>query len=674
MVFYKNWFGSSKTLPKPRKAFRLDSRIFTRIYQHHGESTQSFKWTASRINFMSEMMKMFPEHEVAGYAGADTADFAAAIHKYGQGEGSPFFEGEGNAPQLWTGEGPAPNESYYTLDDSGKPIHPRYNDAWDDNGWKPYHGYTREHFGADHRAPDPRTGLPWGFFQGKIAQNVNFYSSAGEFNHFQITGNNKYLGYENPAYNLSQTTSEGWNIEDALSASAYDGLFFSGVESYSDIWSGAKGALNLYGNLNYYDIVMSGFNNGAQVAYGDLGQPGVVDGERVKWAADSDWNPNNSLDYYQGKFAYDGMQGTNGEGAFKLMLGLLESRRRIFFASYEIFGPTNNICDKNGDVPIPNDQEMIAAFDSWNTDPSRGGGADPHNLSLFSLFLYAQHSLHSIMPLYSIPETGYSFDPGQSGGGLPGWMFSGKDQLAFIRFGQWMNTNLNTYKNSLSNGDYKTRVSNLINEFRGEGSYTAQPYINTIRDGVGDGSRAGWDRYSSGWWDGDDPANANPRAADGPHRYYTVSQLKGINLATDRIGNVYDQNGVLLEQNLGSRNWAVHHVLSLLGKTDQDIGRILSIRVQNRRNSTRYRQEMKDWHETKMDLVRQEIRDEGMARKRRAEHKKYMAMLAGKKKQRKNSMKGAGAGAIRNKISAKIASKKRQERQAQQGKKKKKKV
>ncbi len=698
MSLFKNSFGSSKTLPKPRKPIKVDTPVYSRIYPHGGESVAGFRWVGERVNFLTEMMKFLPTWEQVGYAGEPSEDFVTALGEFGNANGSPYWEGDGPPPTLWTEESGAPEPredpnttgNYYVTDDNGNPYHASANNPWGNgpDAGRPGRGYTRDHFGSWHRVT--RSGLPWGFLEGGRAQNVNFHPGISEYNHFEYDpALSKYYAKDRLAYDRMEAAG----IDDPLSAISYSRMlgFGADVGSYSDIWNsgrsvsigsgrvqsvlsgGVQNLLASYGDQSFYQIIMSGFDNGANIEYGDASAAGVTDGERIRWRGDDDWDNNDSEVFFNGRFDYDSKAGTNGEDAFKLMVGLLESRRRIFYAMTEIFGGHRNIGIMSGSTPAPNDSEMIEAFDAWTEDRTRGLAADPHNLALFSLFLYAQHSLHSVLPSFSFNPASFGFDPNTSDGGQPGWIFSGKDQLAFRRFNMWMRENAIRYKDSLPTAtsqarSYKGNVEKLIAEYYGEGDYSDQPYMNTRGD-AGGVERDGWDKYSE-WYNSDNlPTNGNPRAPY-PHQGYLISQLQGMNLIGNRNGNVYDSSGRLLEENLALRNWAAHSVLSLKTYEDRDVGRNIAISTQNRRKSLEYKKAVEDYHWEKIELQREEMRGEAKMKQKVAEYRANLQALIKKAREQSDGLKMAQAASVRAKIEQKLGEKKSRQRRASDRKKK----
>ncbi|OGC06485.1 hypothetical protein A2526_03020 [candidate division WOR-1 bacterium RIFOXYD2_FULL_36_8] len=770
MLYNGMFFGDSSTLQKPRKPIKVDNPDFYRFYLHNNESPDAFKWIGSRVNFLMEMMKFLPKYEQSGYAGESSDDFSEALHEFGSAGESPFWEGNDEIPPYWDGEGDPPAGDYYTLGSDGLPDDERSNNPFSGDAYYPEgenstnydtddftyvgRGYTRDHFGAWHRVP--RTsgdGLPWGFFEGAFFKNLNFHPKASEFNHFKVgTGDDKYAGVEQHAYDLIEDYSGAFNDRPI----SYSNLFGFDPEDYSDIWNSSLTLYNSrkdnkntvknesdplkvlsgsvyqtlknFGDRSFYQLVMSGFEKDntdkATLNYwdthgtkdiaddillsGESTGDGYANGERVSWK-------------HEGTFAYDGMGGSHGEGAFKMMLGVLESRRRIFKTMTEIFGNPSNIgritYTDNKLIADPNDGALISAFDTWSNNIYQGLRADPHNLSLLKLFLEIQHSFRSVLPAYGFDpysndidpyddsNGGFSYDPTSSFGGIPGWIFSGEDQLAFIRFNEWLYSNVHEYMNYLDSvivdesdffdeekdkhvglEDYRKRVGNLVDEYFGvnnpdatctkddQGNVTSytygdvydwQPYLRQTKDGNEQGKRAGWDFYCSIWASAEVGENFNTSAPN-PHPRYTISQLSGVNLIGSRSGNGYVDGKLVVTDD----NWFVHDVMGLFRFGDRDVGRTMSNNVFNRRNRRVYKQQMQAYHEMKMDLQWGEAYEEAQKVKKIAEkradlkrmesnarrknnelkaiekksreHKAFLKKLESKQKSRKNSNKKEG--------------------------------
>ncbi|OGC09549.1 hypothetical protein A3J90_05110 [candidate division WOR-1 bacterium RIFOXYC2_FULL_37_10] len=759
-MFFMNSFGNSETLPKPRKPLKVDNPDYSRFYLHDGvETPSSFQWLGSRVNFLMEMMKFLPRFEQVGYAGESSEEFYDALTEFGYAEGSSFWEGNDPLPTLWEGDpedipqwnGTDDKNPYYLLDEDGNPVHTRFNDVWDSDAGR---GYTRDNFGSWHRVPRTQgDGLPWGFFEGSRAENLDFHPSVSQFNHFDVNQNDKkHYGIEKKAHDLIETY-QGSSLNGPIN---YDNLFhflnplslgIFNPETYSDIWDeglnfynkedkekkgtpikalsdGILKNLEDYGDESYYEIIMSGFKKGAKI---EAGSDGVTDGENIRWKGDSDWNNNNNWksgdgetfttgrdSFNSGLFDYDLQAGDHGEGAFKLMLGMLESRRRIYSAMTEIFGSNSDIgrltyvTNSDGTVTVtatPDDAALRGSFDKWRSDPMRGLMADSHNLAFLNLFISMQHSFRSVFPAYGFNPSEFLFKPTDKSGGLPGWLFSGKDQLAFIRFNDWLYNNTQTYKNYLGSlakdenyqgvddddyygiDEYQGDVQNLMYEYFGidnpnpntdsYGSvYDSQPYIRTKNDDNELGKRAGWDFYSAkgSIWNPDsetsstikDGPNNNKIASDsgGPHPKYFPSQLMGINLSGNRSGIAYDENG---NEAVNMNNWAVYDVMGLLRFGDKDVGRTIANNVRNRRDRLDYKKDMAAYHERKMELRYQEAIDKGQEQKKDAEIRAGIAQSAAKAQKRREELQKMG----NKESSSKVQRKRMEERKGGQKKKNK---
>ena len=545
--------GNAKTLPKPRKPLAVDRPDSTKLYMHAGESSD---WALQETNFLASMWKLLPTWEQAGDAGEPTENFSKALTEFGDGS----------------------------------------SDQTPQNGFSDW-----------NRALSPAGGgLPWGFYEGQGAQNLNYHPGISE----NILFNN-----DNPKDKSQQALykrMEDAGVGNPYSVKEYKDLTGLDVKSYEDIWNSAKTcngvqvlgggvnqALQSYGDKSYYQIVMSGYGEGSN-----------------------------------GVYSYDGKEGANGEGAFKLMIGLLETRRRIFGPMTELFGSNRLIGNTSGGKASPKDKDLISAFDSWMKDPKRGGGADVHNMAIFSLFLESQESLHSVLPAYSFDPNQYHYDANDPSGGLPGWIKSERDRTAFLRFSNWMYTNLNTYKNYLSsktsgNNDlknYSDKVNSLIDEFYGRGSYDTQPYINTSKGDTAGGKRAGWDDYSAGWGSGT-PSNANP-IASGEEASSFIGQLTGISMC-NRTGNVYDSHGNLVTaaKDLMTKNWAVSDYFKLLSFGDKDMGRNISISTKSRSDRAQYQKDMREYFDKRDELSQDEAMDQARVGKAAAESRARLQQM-----------------------------------------------
>ena len=59
-----------------------------KIYKHQDESLSGYNWATEKINFLSEMFKMFPDYINDMFLGNDIKD--AVLNQFGKGETDPY--------------------------------------------------------------------------------------------------------------------------------------------------------------------------------------------------------------------------------------------------------------------------------------------------------------------------------------------------------------------------------------------------------------------------------------------------------------------------------------------------------------------------------------------------------------------------------------------------------
>jgi hypothetical protein len=140
----------------------------------------------------------------------------------------------------------------------------------------------------------------------------------------------------------------------------------------------------------------------------------------------------------------------------------------------------------------------------------------------------------------------------------------------------------------------------------------------------------------------------------------------------NRNGTVYDSSGrpVAGGKDLAIRNWGVHSLLSLKRYEDWDVGRNIAISTQNRRKNLEYKKAMEDYHWEKIELQREEARDQAKMKQRVAEYKGDLQALIKKAKEQNDGLKMAQAASVRAKIEQKLGEKKGRQRRASDRKKK----
>lgn len=126
----------------------------------------------------------------------------------------------------------------------------------------------------------------------------------------------------------------------------------------------------------------------------------------------------------------DGSDWLTPEQAFLLTAGLLESRERAWEAMKQLFGPVTS---------SRNDGEMIAAIDSFVK--KQNSYMNSHELALFPLFFYMQHSFTNQVTMF------YEENKGD------GSVYSSLDKERFWEFSEWLGRS--TYNNGGAQKDDK---------------------------------------------------------------------------------------------------------------------------------------------------------------------------------------------------------------------------
>lgn len=484
--------GLSLGLLPPSPAVELVLPDLEKIYRHAGEG--SFGYLTSRLNFLMEMTKLFPDYMNKMYAGAEITD--DDLNQFGHATSDACESSIMN----WNS-----------------------NDSWTGAAGR---GFDPEYFGYGH--PITFEGEWFGANQGMAgSKNLDWDRAAYDDDCFDKKG---VIEYDDPEcddplqyYDITQLGST-----DAL------GDYRAYLTQMQDYLK------NQYGEQSYYEIVMSGINDTSFNIVNKSGADQAIDLGSVSW----------------GNFAYDG---ESGEGAFLLMVALVRSRRMIYQAMSEFFGPNNLIFNADGSNEATDNASILQQFEY--TMQQKLGGAHANNKTIFYMFFAAQHYLHAIMAAYS---GGKGYESHELSGindsasnltdeGFVGWMRSARDMLAFKKFRDWIRTNAWDYAEGDSNKE------KLYKEFTFD---FAQPYGTDASNlGSDDGGWVGWDYYYHNLttpggdyaWDTDPYYNSS----DNGHNWYAVSQLCNLSGAQIR-GRALFNDGTGGALNMPSGNWVVH--------------------------------------------------------------------------------------------------------------------
>ena len=438
-------------------------------------------------------------------------------------------------------------------------------------------GSYEDRYGDFHNVSYGYGDRPWGSTEGGIAENLDFSPEAGDFWHFE---------------DIAPTEGSGGPID----VNEYMNLLYSAADfdtpqlaQINDSeWAAAQNYLNGFDGMSYYQIVM---DNADSISFTDTNGDGKFTLGVDEYNAD-------------GVGAYKGGSATD---AYYLMLAMLESRRRVFYAMSEIFGSPYLIANDDS-------HGIIDEFDSFMDHEI--GGADSHNKRLFYMYFAMQHHFRWAMaPLSSIYTEGDNLNP-----------FTAKDTASFAEFREWMNRSLTAYEDSLydsgASGEEIARFEALRNEFD---FTTAQPYGRDDDNDGADGRYIGWDRYCSyfsannnyvnGQWVYPDlPVGFNVDARGGEgHPDYVISQIIGV--PESALKGLSRHNGI----NLHNDNWAAHAVGTFFGYEDKDINAATTALALTFWDSDRYKKENTEFRSDLRKAVDEEYYkkvDEAQANKR----------------------------------------------------------
>ena len=592
------------TKSKPRPAATFKPPDDGKIYFHSGESKTGFNQAVKYENFLGEVMKFFPNFMQEGYQ---------------QGKEKTLSEsGIGSWAQDWNTAAPTDTKKAWTRGYEARGI---------------LDGDYGNRYGDIHT--NELDDTYWGYGAGKGAKNFEFAPAASEWNHFLTEDP------EDPSTTFVPVEVDG--ADTPINMSDYSSLLYAPGSIApalgtidSSLWSQVQSYLgnSRFQGKSYYEIALQGVD-----------QSSITTDHVVQWDLDGDGvketyhsiEQSGGANYHvvhNGSFLYDGMQGSNGEGAFDLMLAMVESRRRINYGMSWLYGSPYMISDN---------QAMLDHMKSVFNDDDKLGRVNPQNKRILEAFFGAQHSLRAIMPAFSggtgynpLGEVGGINEFNACDGGSTGYVYSAKDTVAFQRFRHWVRNNVEAYISSLS-GDTQTNAQNLYNEFTfvydapygmgGEGESTVN----------GDGSVTknpayiGWDRFSANWWGPSwngywnfDKNHVSPVVYDhgAPHYAYAVAQVLGLS-DDQRIGSSSASgSGSSTIGNVYNYNWVVHAEGDFIKWRKGVIAQNMLALALDNMERRRYRKDMQKYNQWKVDKKDQDYddkRDEAIHEKRRAE-------------------------------------------------------
>src|SRR3989339_43443 len=458
----------------------------------------------------------------------------------------------------------------------------------------------------------------WGYGMGETGGNLEWDPSTYDSNFFtdgvknKITGADQALDYQDYAAMMAYNPSD---------SSKYKEIKQSELDS-------ARSFMKQFGNVNFYEFALKGID---KIKFNDKDGNGVFDLN------------NDGYDTSSCNFMWEGMEGANGEGAFYVMLNLLESRRRIYYAASNVFGQHKNIGDSLAMV-----KDISDFFDK------DVAGADPHNFRMFYMYFAMQHAFRSVTQAFSGNTEIY----GDLGG--PGFIYSARDRAGFAKFGEWLIGGVNKYISTLS-GAEKDRVQGLLSEYKLSNEQNAKsgevdfnlPYGVTSwhHYSYNDDRYTGWDSFC-GNFEKDAtkpgykglPDYLNPLAVKngGSHPNYAIAQLAGLkeyNIKGDFALSYNGQN-----YDLYGTNWVVNLAGRFLKAEDHDTKNAVNTFAMNAYENARYQQETKVYKQNKEAYEEQKYEEEmaigraaARAEGRKQQEKKQAEQMSAKQRAEKTA-------------------------------------
>ncbi len=615
-AFYSNY----KMIPKPQKPIKAD-RPRSEFYKHSDETEVAYEWAGKTFNSFLEIFKYLPKVVAYGYGG-QMDDFNRSLSQV-------FTDSDGTQKRLTVMGKPGGSwvewaTSYeQVLGDKYQEFINKYPDI-DPHPNQPGVADFQGKMGDFHYQAigvDSGGSVLGGFKAGVVLQNINYYDSAGDFNHIRENKNSNEL---NPDFDYMNT--------DTLNS----------LYIYGKTWS--KIDLSKLGGTSWYS-----------------GAP-TLNGLRNEF--------NSAGNFYEIALNHS-YKNWSAKQAFDLMILLNESRRRFYSAMTEIFGDPYDI---TGATQERNGNALRAKSDSWVNDPNRGAGVHPQNIIIFNIFFHqAQAFMNAIEAFFKEgKKSDGSYVPGyisstNSGGNSP------YEVNAILDFRSWLWTNAKGFWDYESNGNNAGSLQAKINSCNSvisnfdklkdsNGKYQGktkdqwisernyyQSQLNTIK-GVLDE----WDdhaesnvNYNYDWTDPDGVSlphgmgagnTGHAPSSTSPYRAWdswNTGDWDSITSIPPSILSGLSNSNITEYQN----EWPTHNFYNAFQYTGRAMGRILLVNIVNRGHFKKYKQEMREYFDTRDDVKYQESRDKQKAMQKIAEQRQGEQKFEAKRRQFNDDLK-----------------------------------
>lgn len=571
-------FDYHPDIPKPRKPIKAERRNI-KLAPANSAGSDSFRWLHQKTNYLMEMMKFFPDFENLGYANRteDDADAATMWDQYGivaDHENAAVNRYEIIDRVSWLaalGSAEARNiidEIFYN-DDKGLLFF-----KIDLNDW-----VTEKRITAEENT--------------ELCENLNeLYSE-------------KFAEKENlPGY--------FGNIERDLKASGVP-YGYGCADKYEEIHFTPNA-----GDFNHIDSEKGEFSTAGLF---DPTETTLADISAGRWAEVKNLLSGENRSYYEIAMDNEGnLPDCSNKEAYLLMIGMLESRTRVWLTMEELFGAFNET----------DDQKRIAIIDAWVSDIEND--LNPENITLLSLFLDSQESfINRISAFYGAGADKY---------------LSYEDKQRIPNFFENLKIKVATYREELQAAGADAEVAELDKLW---GLWIA-PSEDT----------EAYPNYKTYDW-ATTPGNVL-LAEENPDESsrQVVEQLKGL-LPAEYKGlrevevKMLRANGDVFAGNPYDHIWGTHIRGIFAGLIDKYVGQALAISITNRRSSKRYKVEKEKYEQEIWDKlmwekaqkkaeskrhqerIKRENKVKASTKKQQAKLKKMMAQALAKRKVQKKS-------------------------------------
>ncbi|MDD4179465.1 MAG: hypothetical protein PHH14_05400 [Candidatus Margulisbacteria bacterium] len=561
---------------KPTFPVALEAPDGTNFFLHKGESQAAYQKAAQLVNFLQEMMKWMPTPEVYGYeTGSETPYKVNGDYQTGHGD-IYYVDDAGRICYDADRDG-----SVLSFSDIDEVMKVKYQHAYSYNDNQladvknrvagtegylrnnttdayTYDNYTNNMVGAHHPISVEDAGSLVGYGFGKEYKNIDFHSSAGDFNCF----------------------------EDEATANLIDETSFLNVVDYENALKSA----DPYGNnplmnklVQYYDVsrdsTFTGMNLQDISAFMTANFGNMTFYEIMIKCVQANWNDKNGDGFVDsGEIAPEivNLAGNKliDDDAKKFVLAILESRRRIYYGmsylyghcSLKNYGPMlDGTTISDGDFAVNTQAMMDRLSYVMNVELK---GLDQHNAKILGNYLTIQHAFARTCDNYT--KTDY---------------------VNGMAIETWLKDRDRTLVSSNGDGTAQTTDGELTVE---DGSFN-QNIMCLGNDAYLVSHKNYWDEYDTKVV-ADIPSTATVTwGADGvpvdmlwlpkPTNGLSRSQILGYSQGTAVGGSM----------NLFEKNWAVHAFGEFLKLKESDTQRVYTTNTINDLRRQQYRQEKRSY-------------------------------------------------------------------------------